>query len=30
MKKSLFITMILLAGVFTFTSCDKTEEVEPE
>ncbi|MDA3911483.1 MAG: hypothetical protein PF448_09020 [Bacteroidales bacterium] len=29
MKKSLFITMILLAGVFTFTSCDKTEEVEP-
>ncbi len=29
MKKSLFITMILLAGVFTFTSCDETEEVEP-
>ncbi|MEA1874513.1 MAG: hypothetical protein U9N51_08820 [Bacteroidota bacterium] len=29
MKKSLFITMILLAGVFTFTSCDNTEEVEP-
>ena len=29
MKKAIFVSMILLAGVFTFTSCDKTEEVEP-
>jgi hypothetical protein len=29
MKKSFVITMILLAGVFAFTSCDKTEDVEP-
>ena len=29
MKKSMFILAILLGGLFAFTSCDKTEEVDP-
>jgi hypothetical protein len=29
MKKSLSILVILFAGIFAFTSCDKVEEVEP-
>lgn len=29
MKKSIFILAIILGGLFAFTSCDKTEEVEP-